>query len=177
MSDSKSPEWQDSDYEALFANIGRYVIIFQSIEGLVDQLLLLAWGQENWDKSQRRLAKMSNDTKVQTLASTVLESTDFKRVHTRPEFVARFQAVVERLQVERKFRNALVHSQILFEFAEKGLGPPLLSARVRGEPAAKFDQRWLSEGFQQEMLKTVSLLRFDMGFIYTQLLHDFQALT
>ena len=85
---------------------------------------------------------MSNDMKVQTLASVVLKSSDFKRVHTRPEFVARFQAAIDRLQAERKFRNLLVHSQILFEFAEKGLGPPLLSARVRDRPEAKFDQTW-----------------------------------
>jgi hypothetical protein len=168
-------EWKDENYETLFANIGKYVVIFQSIEALVDQLLLLAWGQNNWAGSQRRLAGMTNDRKIRTLASEVLGSSDFKRVHTRPDWVSHFQTVVERLHSERQFRNSLVHSQILFEFAEKGLGPPLLSFRAKEGSDAKFDRRWLTKEFQNEMLQQVGRLCFDMNFVYMQLLHDFQA--
>jgi hypothetical protein len=174
--DSKSCEWKDEEYEALFASIGKYVVFFQSIEEKVGRLLLLAWGQENWSASQRKLAGMSNDDKIQRLESEVLESVDFKRVHTRPEWVSHFKLVVKRLHSERKFRNSLVHSQILFEFAEKGLGPPLLSYRTKDGQNAKFDQNWLTAEFQNEMVGRVAMLNFDMNFVYVQLLHDFQAL-
>ncbi len=168
-------EWEEEEYEKLFASIGKYIVFFQSIEAKVDQLLLLAWGHENWQASQRRLAGMSNDDKIQTLVSEVLVSVDFKRVHSRPDWVSHFKAVVERLNSERKFRNSLVHSQILFEFAEKSLGPPLLSYRGKDGQNAKFHQNWLTTEFQKEMVGRVAILSFDINFVYVQLLHDFQA--
>jgi hypothetical protein len=173
--DGNTCEWAEEEYEKLFASIGKYVVFFQLIEARVDELLLLAWGHENWEASQRKLVGMPNEKKIQRLASEVLESVDFRRVHTRPDWVSQFKAVVERLHIERKFRNSVVHSQILFEFAEKGLGPPLLSYRTKQGPDVKFDRSWLTTEFQTEMVNRVAILSVDMGFVYTQLLHDFQA--
>ena len=42
--------------EALFLTVGKYIIFFQWIEGVVDQCLLLLWGHENWAETQKRLA-------------------------------------------------------------------------------------------------------------------------
>jgi len=39
--------WPDADTEALFATIGRYLLTFQWIEGKLDQILLLGWGEDN----------------------------------------------------------------------------------------------------------------------------------
>src|SRR5215207_8234299 len=102
MSDDTSPKWTDEDTEALFTTLGKYWVIFQWVESLLDRLLLLAWGHENWAASQDRLARMSNVQKIDCVESIVLTTPDFARVHTRPEWVSHFRSVIEALQSERK---------------------------------------------------------------------------
>jgi hypothetical protein len=158
--------------------LGRYWIIFQWIEAQLDKLLLLAWGHENWARSQKKLARMTNAEKIQRVELVVLRTSDFARVHTRPEWVSDFKSVLEALQEERKRRNAMIHSQILFEFADKGLGPPLLSTRLKPNGEGElFEQHWLSKEFQKEMMEQIGTLAMRMNFIYIQLVHDFQAPT
>jgi hypothetical protein len=89
--DGNTSEWSEEEYEKLFASIGKYVVFFQLIEARVDELLLLAWGHENWEASQRKLVGMPNEKKIQRLASEVLQSVDFRRVHTRPDWVSRLK--------------------------------------------------------------------------------------
>jgi len=38
----------DAELDALYASLGRYLIIFQGMEGKLDEILQLAWGHENW---------------------------------------------------------------------------------------------------------------------------------
>jgi hypothetical protein len=87
MADQKTlrPKWTEADSDELFAAIGRYFIIFQSIEGKLDLILLLGWGHENWAASHDKLARMRNVDKVNAVHDMVLQSPDFARVHTRPE--------------------------------------------------------------------------------------------
>ena len=131
------PAWTDADADALFATIGRYVILFQWIEGLLDQILLLAWGHENRADGQARLAKMRNFDKVEVVRDVVFNSPDFARVHTRPEWCSKFEALILRLHKERERRNGLVHSQYLFEFVEIG-SPPMRSDCKRAEGEVVF---------------------------------------
>src|SRR3977135_3773014 len=88
---SSAAEWTDADTEALFTTIGKYVVIFQWMEGQLDQILLLAWGYENWASTHAKLARMTNEEKVDTVKRTVLTSPDFARVHTRPAWCAHFE--------------------------------------------------------------------------------------
>ena len=46
--------------EELFSNIGKYIILFQYMESIVDECLLLMWGHKNWEASQDRLVGMTN---------------------------------------------------------------------------------------------------------------------
>ena len=149
MSEGADARWTDEDTEALFAVLGKYWVIFQWIEAQLDKLLLLAWGHDNWAAGQGRLARMSNAQKVERVKSIVLTAPDFARVHSRPEWVSHFTSVMDALHSERKRRNSLIHSQILFELADKGLGPPLLSARTKNADQA-FDQQWLSKEFSRK---------------------------
>jgi hypothetical protein len=168
--------WTDEDTEAVFTTLGKYWIIFQWIESLLDKLMLLAWGNENWTASQKKLAGMSNVQKIECVESMVLKTPDFARVHTRPEWVAHFKLVIEALHTERKRRNSIIHSQILFEFADKGLGPPLLSMRTKsGTGDERFERYWLSKEYQSKMLADLGELAMQMNFVYIQLVHDFQA--
>jgi hypothetical protein len=168
-----APKWTDTDTDALFRTLGKYWVIFQSIEAQLDKLILLALGSDNWTQSQAQLARMSNAQKIDRVESIVLTSPDFARVHTRPDWVAHFKSIIEALHAERESRNALTHSQMLFEFADKGMGPPLLSTRIKNDDL--FERHWMSKEFQNEMLARIGKLAFDMNFIYVQLVHDFQA--
>jgi hypothetical protein len=171
---SSGAGWTETDTETLFATIGRYVIIFQWIEGVLDQILLLAWGHENWADSQAKLAKMKNEDKVDSVKEVVLASPDFTRVHTRPEWCAAFESVIYRLHEERKRRNVIVHSQYLFEFADAGLAP-LRSKRGRLEGQATFDQQALTKEVQEKLIGDVAQLAVDVNFVKVQLVHDYQA--
>lgn len=168
------PVWTDADTDALFATIGRYVILFQWIEGVLDQILLLAWGHENWTQSQARLAKMRNFDKTAAVRDVVFNSPDFARVHARPEWCSEFDALIQRLNDERGRRNGLVHSQYLFEFVEIG-GPPMRSDRKRAEGETVFVREDLTKDAQEALLKNLAQLAMDVGFAHVQLVHDYKA--
>lgn len=168
------PVWTEADTDAMFATLGRYVLIFQWVEGKLDQILLLGWGYENWEASQVKLAKMTNHEKVHAVEEVVLCSDEFSRVHARPEWCSHFKLLVERLHNERKRRNSMVHSQYLFDFV--GLGhPPVRSSRQKVGGSVQFNQEDLSKENQARLLSDLALLAMDIGFAHTQLIHDYKA--
>jgi hypothetical protein len=171
----RPPAWTEADTEELFAALGRYWIIFQWIEGRLDQILLLGWGHENWNRSQKKLAGMTNSDKIKAVDTLVLKTVDFARVHTRPAWIEQFKSLMEALHNERNHRNSLIHSQILFDFADKGLEPPLLSTRKKNG-TEMFERQWLSKKFQQEMLARLSKLAWEVNLLHVQLIHDYRAL-
>lgn len=170
----KNPVLTEADTEAMFATIGRYLIIFQRVEGVLDQILLLGWGQENWETGQAKLAKMKNYEKVKAVDELVLDSIDFSRVHTRPQWCSNFRLLIARLHAERERRNSLVHSQYLFEFADFGLSP-VRSSRRKVDGGVQFDREYLTKGIQEKLLCNLALLAIDIGSTHTQLIHDYQA--
>jgi hypothetical protein len=176
MSDDALPKWTEEDAEAVFTTLGKYWIIFQWVESLLDRLMLLAWGHENWAASQNRLARMSNAQKIEYVESMVLTTPDFARVHARPDWVSHFNSVIEALHSERKRRNSIMHSTVLFESAAKGFGPPILSTRTKSAAESdRFEQQWLSKEYQSKLLAEVAELGLKMNSVYVQLLHDSQA--
>jgi hypothetical protein len=168
------PGWTDADTEAMFAEIGRYVVFFQWIEGKLDQILLLGWGHENWTASQAKLSRMSNSAKIEEVQSLVLNSPDFARVHSRPDWCMHFNRVVKRLHDERHRRNRLVHSQYLFEFTEIGL-PPMRSHRDKAAGEELFNREDFTKEAQEAMLGELLTLALDVNFVHVQLVHDYKA--
>lgn len=150
------------------------MIIFQWIEGVLDEILLLAWGHENWATSQAKLAKMTNEEKVDTVKRVVFTSPEFARVHTRPEWCARFKIVIQRLHQQRLTRNAIVHSQYLLNFADAGL-VPLSSMRRRSAGQGVFQRQELTKAFQAKLVSDLAQLALDLNFIRVQLVHDYGA--
>jgi hypothetical protein len=69
----RPPAWTEADTEELFAALGRYWMTFQWIEGRLDQILLLGWGHENWNRSQKKLAGMTNYDKIKAVDTLVLK--------------------------------------------------------------------------------------------------------
>lgn len=174
MTDAEDIASSEADTEAMFATIGRYLVIFQWIEGKLDQILLLAWGFENCEANQSRLAKMSNFEKTCALRDIVLASPDFSRIHTRTEWRAGFEILISRLHEERSRRNVLVHSQYLFELVAAGL-PPLQSHRMRNDGKATFHQQSLTRSTQKQLLDELVRLAADVSHTHVQLVHDYKA--
>jgi hypothetical protein len=171
------PAWTEADAEELFTTLGRYWIIFQWIEARLDQILLLGRGQQNWKRTQKKLAGMTNSDKIEAVEALVLRASDFARVHTRPTWVEQFKSVIQALHEERNHRNSLIHSQILFEFADMGLEAPLLSTRKKnGNETEMFERQWLSKEFQHQLLMRLSKLAWDVNHMHIQLIHDYRAL-
>ena len=166
--------WTDADTEALFATIGRYLLTFQWIEGKLDQILLLGWGEDNRTASQARLAGMRNFEKINAVKELVLNSPDFARVHTRPDWCTEFELLIEHLHNERSRRNTLIHSQYLFRFTEIGL-PPIMSHRQRLDGEPKFIRQILDKDAQQKLLNDLGKLVIDINFTLVQLIHDYEA--
>jgi hypothetical protein len=74
---AENRKWSGGDTEAMFATVGRYVMIFQWVESIVDLILLLGWGHENWKESQAKLARLTNFEKLEAAENLVLSSPDF----------------------------------------------------------------------------------------------------
>ncbi|MDO9381544.1 MAG: hypothetical protein Q7T86_01650 [Hyphomicrobiaceae bacterium] len=144
------------------------------MEGKLDQILLLGWGHENWTGSQHRLAAMSNYDKVKAAKKMVLESDDFARVHTRPEWCTAFNELIQRLHCEREFRNSLVHSEYLFHFVELG-HPPMKSDRRRNGRVVEFDNTDFSNDLQEKFMLRLGKLSMDVNFTHVQLVADYKA--
>ena len=170
----QNSRWTDADIDAIFSAIGRYFVIFQSLEGKLDEILLLGWGHEDWTKRQTKLANMSNVDKVNLVRELVLSSPDFSRVHRRPEWCEDFEQTIQRLHDERRRRNGLVHSQYLFDFVEIGY-PPLRSLRRRGNSDLRFDQEYITKAALNDTLRKLIELMMDVNFLYVQLVHDYNS--
>ncbi|MBS0234830.1 MAG: hypothetical protein JSR99_15245 [Proteobacteria bacterium] len=169
----KNAEWTDDDTEALFATVGKYLIFFQWIEGKIDQILLMAWGHQNWSQSQARLARMKNHEKINAVDELVQNSNVFARARTRPDWISSFRLLIEHLHAERDRRNSLIHSQYLFEFAEAGF-PPVASHRRKVNGTAEFRQQDLTPAAQKDLLANLAQLAMDVNFAHVQLIADYR---
>lgn len=164
----------EAESEALFLVIGKYVVFFQWIEGVIDQCLLLFWGHANWVESQKRLAGMRNHEKVDALLHEFQTNPANLRGQKRQDWADRFQGLIERLHGERRARNTLLHSQYVFDFLE--IGQPILrSDRRKMNGSVTFERQDLSSEQQAALLDRVAHLAMDINLARVQLVHDFGA--
>jgi hypothetical protein len=160
--------------EELFGTVGRYVILFQWLEGVVDQCLLLLWGHENLTAGQLRLAGMTNQQKVDALRREFHENPANARGRTRPDWIAWFETLIERLHQERRRRNSLLHSQYLFDLVEIGL-PILQSDHRKQDGKGIFEQKYLTPEVQRVLQDDLAHLAFETGLAHRQLIADYRA--
>ncbi|MBY3312218.1 hypothetical protein [Rhizobium laguerreae] len=154
---------QDQAMNEFLAMVGHYVIVFQWIESKVEECLLLWWGHENWAQSKVRLASMTNKKKVDALWKEFREN-PANRGRSRPDWVAQFEKLIERLHLERRRRNRLLHSHYLFDFLK--VGEPVLQVD------AKEGNRFVGREAQEEIRRELGALALDLGFAHTQVIHD-----
>ena len=153
----------EAEVEAFFATIGKYAIFFQEIESKLDQILLLGWGHENLAANRAKLADMTNKRKIDAVEKLVLTPPLYARARERPELLAFFTTVVQRLHDAREVRNSMLHSYYEFKFTE--IGSPVLAFDRRNETA-----QYMSTDVQRNLLDKVARLAFDVGQVHIQLI-------
>jgi transcriptional regulator of met regulon len=156
------------DSDPVFTFLGLYLTLFQTIEGKVDQVVLLGAGVENWDATQTRLAKMQNHKKVEAMAEAVTDVAVFPLLARIPDWSSRIGKLVDLLHAERRRRNLVMHSQYLMEGLEHGL-PAIRSARTR-QANPGFDQEDLTRARMDEILREAAQLAFDVGIVNAQII-------
>jgi len=169
----RGPSTQDPA-NALFVTVGQYVVMFQWIEGLIEQSLLLLWCDTPRPNNLHRLAGMTNQQKVDALKKAFQSSPANARGRTRLDWTARFEQLTERLHTARHRRNELLHSQYLFEFLQIGQ-PVLRSNRRRAGGEERFEQEHLGAAAQAALLAELAMLGSDLSLAYSQLIHDAAA--
>lgn len=153
---------QEAATDQFLMTVGRYVIIFQWIESKVEQCLMLLWGHT--EDARDRLSKMSNFEKVEALRNEFRHHPANHRGRARDDWVQRFESLIDRLHEERRQRNNLVHSHYLFDFLQ--IGHPVLQLDSRA------GHRAFSADAQEEILRELGQLGWDMNLAQVQLVHD-----
>lgn len=164
--------WSDADTENLFTFIGRYVVYFELVEAKLDEIILFVNGHKNWASTQAKLAKMTNDMKIKRVNSAVVES--FERLHVEANWLEHFRQLIDRLGAERRRRNAIVHSQYLFEFIEAGM-PPVRSHRKSQAGKGQFDQEQFSFERSNEVLREIAGIYLDLSQVHLQIVHSHRS--
>jgi hypothetical protein len=157
--------------EQFFAFLGEYVVIFQWIESQLDQIILTAGGNQNWEKTQYRIAKMTNEEKTDEAAAILLAPEVLSHMQLLPGWEDKVREIVAELGEERRRRNKFVHSQYLFEFMELGM-PPLRSHRSRTAGEIHFDREYLGAGEVDAILGKMASLAFKISQAKIQLIHS-----
>ena len=158
------------DADPLFTFLGLYLATFQSIEGRLDQIILLGAGFEHWDETRDRLSQMDNRSKVDAATLTALDTERFPMVAEIDGWSDRLEKIVAELHEERRRRNGIMHSQYLMEGLEHGLAA-IRSSRTRRGADHPFDQEELVRPRMETILQEVAMLAFAIAQIHVQLIH------
>ena len=159
--------WTDNETEKFFSFIGKHVIYCQFIEDQLDQIILLAYGHENWEKTQNKISRMDFKKKEDEVRSVVLEKDLFGQLQSHVQWCKQFQDLMDEVAFERQRRNSIVHSQFLFHFIESGM-PPLRS-NLR-----KQETEWFDLSKADEILKGIGELIFKISQARVQLIHVYK---
>ena len=152
--------------------VGAYVISFQWLEGKIDEMFLLARGQDVRAETFSWLAQKTNAQKIDAFYELVVACSPFRHVPI-DGWYDHLRAVVERLHQERRRRNGILHAQFLFDFL--AIGAPVMRTHVQRQAGnAVFDQEDLSPKRCDDILGELALLAFDLNMICVQLIHVYE---
>jgi hypothetical protein len=115
----------------------------KTLDTTVEEIIRLGYGFSNRTKTNIELTRMSNERKVTHLAELMNSSAYFERLRTLSGWKERTDHLVDLLHKQRHRRNALLHSNYLFEFIGLDL-PVLRSDHVKFEGKASLEQEFLS---------------------------------
>jgi hypothetical protein len=159
------------DLERMYRDIGRFIVFFQTVENQVWQLGVLALGLDAYDRSRRKLSGLSFKelcTRTQQAVFARLDAGD----HPVPEYRARIEAVLERCDKLRAYRNRMVHSAYVFmEAGDDLLGVMRSDIRKGPEPdGLTFDQEDVTPETFVSATNQLAAVVFELGLCRTQLI-------
>lgn len=168
--------WRDDpnavrEVERFYKFVGEYVILFQWLEGRIDEIFLLARGHERRPDTFSWLARQTNEKKVDAFFELIIAGSPFRAVHVEG-WEERLRSVIDRLHTERRRRNGILHAQFLFDFLP--IGAPVLRTHVRregGNPV--FDHEDLSPERCDQIIEEMAQLAFDLNMVCVQLHHAY----
>lgn len=157
------------DAEPIYTFLGIYVAAFQAMEGVLDQILILAGGSRARSVTLDRLARLSNAEKVEAAMAAAREEPRFARAQAIPGWSVRIEALDESLAAERLRRNGILHSSYMLRGVELGLDA-IRTHRRRREGALQVDQEVLSRTRMDGILHELATLSFELGQVHLQLI-------
>lgn len=134
------------DLDTLYRNVGEFVVLFQTLENRVWQLGVLALGLDDYDRSRRQLTDLSFHKLCERTSDAVFRRLDAVG-RPAPEYRARIDAVLERCNTLRLYRNRMMHSTGLV-----------------------FDQETITPGHQMAAIQELAQTAFELSLFHVQLI-------
>ncbi len=158
-------EFQPADEDAIYRQIGRFVVFFQSLESELISLTSLALDPESagWN-ARPRLARLRFQELVDKTAPAVLAFTKEHRGDV-PEFQRRLEDLLARCRELARYRNGVIHSAYVhFEASDK------VVAVVRSDARAPDEHEYLDGESFNDALLAVAHVGFALAQCRVQLL-------
>jgi hypothetical protein len=164
------------DADAIYRQIGLFVVAFQSLETELVQICWLTTDPPHAPDGRRALAALSfsglvTETGVRVDAFLDRRGSDDPSLGT--EFRERFHALLSRCRAIARHRNQIVHSAYAHLEGGGQLQGILRSdvSRAADGPHVEFDQELLSATSFDEALHDIAMTAFDLAQSRTQLVH------
>ena len=160
------------DFERMYCDIGRVVVLFQVLENQVWQLGVTALGLDDFDRSRRRLTGLPFKELCDRTGTAVLERLDALERPAK-DYRRRVQAALDRCDALRILRNQTVHSAYVFLESGGELRGVLRSDSTKG-PAPdglEFDQELLTDATFTDMTTELASVAFELSLCRVQLIH------
>ena len=156
-----------AEAERLYSFVGQYVVSFQWMESQVEQIILLANGERQWNETHRWLSKQRNVDKINKLQELVRSGHSFDSIQVEGWY-DRFDRVIDKLHEERQRRNIILHAQYIFDFL--AIGASVVQANIeRKSGELEFNQDDLSSQRCEHIMKELTELAFSLNFVCVQL--------
>ncbi len=155
----------------IFDDIGKYLVLFQTLESYLDRMIVLAIGHDRYHIGLAVVAKLSNRAKIDILNASVLGSgVKVIAEKSQSEWLGKFRKFIKACESEGEIRNSLAHNNFLFEFVKIG-GPVINSRRSINRNGLQIRSQEVTETTMKVSLQKISRLCVDAGFMHVQLVH------
>ena len=160
------------DEDAIYRELGRFVVVFQALENELLQLASFALDPEHIGHGQRSVADLWFGQLVDKTETSVGAFLDDHR-GAEPEFRDHLKNLLARCRELADYRNKVVHSAYVFLEAGDELIAILRSDMTRGaeENEVELEQELLKEDSFKEVMGEIARVAFEIAQCRLQLIH------
>ncbi len=172
MEESEPPDVGRPDEDAIYRELGRFVVMFQALENELFQLASFALDPEHIGHGRRALSEPSFRQLVDKTSTSVGNFLDEHRGE-EPEFRERLTILLEGCRELARYRNRLVHSAYVFLESGDELVAMMRSDMTAGarKDEVELDQELLKEGSFKEAMTEIARVAFGISQFRIQLIH------